>query len=384
MNISSNENISLIKSNSVYFSFNKFKRKCSSSLLKRKIFYLILLLFIVNDFIILRFFLYKNISFFDNVKKYFGFNEYNELNKSNIDYTDEFFQLKEVKRQIHLKKLYKVETITGGYGNIGNALMMLNNLLNICINIKCKNIISPGGLHTIIKRPIFNKEYQITLYPNNFKHKPKPDIILRKKTTFFFGYKNKPHETRFKFIRDEVIRNIPKYISNESDLYINIRSGDVFKNKINFMYSQPPLCFYQKIINENKFGNIFILSNGHENPVIAKLLQLYPGARYIHGRVEFDISVILNAYNFVMPISTFPITLIKLNNKLKNLYIYELLKYDTKNADYTVHKMIPSDLYIKVMQRKWKKSKKQLRLMINENCIKNEMQVIPPNSHLSL
>ena len=150
------------------------------------------------------------------------------------------------------------------------------------------------------------------------------------------------------------------------------------------MYSQPPLCFYQKIINENKFGNIFILSNGHENPVIAKLLQLYPGARYIHGRVEFDISVILNAYNFVMPISTFPITLIKLNNKLKNLYIYELLKYDTKNADYTVHKMIPSDLYIKVMQRKWKKSKKQLRLMINENCIKNEMQVIPPNSHLSL
>ena len=36
------------------------------------------------------------------------------LSKSIIDYTDEFFQLKEVKRQIHLKKLHKVETITGG------------------------------------------------------------------------------------------------------------------------------------------------------------------------------------------------------------------------------------------------------------------------------
>ena len=60
--------------------------------------------------------------------------------------------------------MHKVETITGGYGNIGNALMMLNNLLNICINIKCKNIIAPGCLHTIIKRPIFNKEFKITVH----------------------------------------------------------------------------------------------------------------------------------------------------------------------------------------------------------------------------
>ena len=85
-----------------------------------------------------------------------------------------------------------------------------------------------------------------------------------------------------------------------------------------------------------------------------------------------------------MPISTFPMTLIVLNNKLKNLYLYELLRFNTKNANYTVHKMIPSNLYRKVMQRKWKKSKKQLRLMIKENCIKNEMQIIPPNPHLSL
>ena len=47
------------------------------------------------------------------------------------------------------------------------------------------------------------------------------------------------------------------------------------------MYSQPPLCFYQKIINENKFDKIFILSNGHENPVIGRLLKLYPGIRYL-------------------------------------------------------------------------------------------------------
>ena len=387
MNNSSNENISTIKTNSINsikFSSNKVKRKHRFTPLKRKILYLIVLSFIINGYIIFKLCLNHNILSFDKDKNYFHFNEYNALSKSNIDYNDEFFNLKEVKRQMHLKKLKKVQTITGGYGHIGNALIMLNNLLNICINIKCKNVITPGGLHTIIRRPIIYKEYNITLYPNTFRHKPKIDIILRKPTTFWFAYRKKPHETRIQFIRDEIIRNIPKYVSNENDLYINIRSGDVFKNKINHMYSQPPLCFYQKIINENKFDKIFILSNGHENPVIGRLLKLYPGIRYIHGRVQFDISVILNAYNFVMPISTFPMTLIVLNNKLKNLYLYELLRFNTKNANYTVHKMIPSNLYRKVMQRKWKKSKKQLRLMIKENCIKNEMQIIPPNPHLSL
>ena len=82
-----------------------------------------------------------------------------------------------------------------------------------------------------------------------------------------------------------------------------------------------------------------------------------------------------------MPISTFPMTLILLNNNLKNLYIYELLKFNTKNLNYTIHKMIPSNKYIRIMQRKWKKSKKQLRLMINENCIQSKMYIIPPNSH---
>ena len=70
MNNSSNGNISMIKSNSINLSF-KYKKRKRASLLKRTIIYFILLLFIVNCFIIFRLYLNKNISFFDNVKKYF-------------------------------------------------------------------------------------------------------------------------------------------------------------------------------------------------------------------------------------------------------------------------------------------------------------------------
>ena len=45
-----------------------------------------------------------------------------------------------------------IETITGYGGNIGNALIVLNNLINICINIKCRNIMAPSGkLSKLIK-----------------------------------------------------------------------------------------------------------------------------------------------------------------------------------------------------------------------------------------
>ena len=255
---------------------------------------------------------------------------------------------------------------------------MLNNLINICININCKNIITPGGLQNIIKRPIFYKDNDITIFPNKFKLKPQIDISLSKHTAFWFGYKNKPHEIRLKIIREEVINNIPKFKTDENELFINIRSGDIFINKINHMYSQPPLCFYQKIIKENNFNHIYILSNGHENPVIDKLLKFDQTIKYIHGSIEYDISVIVNAYNFVMPISTFPMTLIYLNNNLKNLYYYELLKFNIKDAKFTFHIMKPSDKYRHVMERKWKKSKEQMELMINEDCINSKFDSFPP------
>ena len=193
---------------------------------------------------------------------------------------------------------------------------------------------------------------------------------------FIFIYRKKKHEMRLNIIRDEVFRNIPNYDANINDLYINIRSGDVFVKKINPNYSQPPLCFYRKIIEENEFNRVFILSNGHENPCVDALIKLYPNITFIHGSVIFDISVIVNAYNLVMPVSTFPLTLIRLNFNLRNLYIYELVKYYLSNVNYKIHIMKPSLFYSNKMYRKWEKSKEQLDLMINENCSDSDFIII--------
>ena len=89
-----------------------------------------------------------------------------------------------------MNNLNNIETISGGQGNVGNALIMLNNLINICEKIKCKNIISPLGLDNIIKKPIFYKDFNITILPHYYKHKINIDIKLSTSTVYYFKYKS--------------------------------------------------------------------------------------------------------------------------------------------------------------------------------------------------
>ena len=241
-----NEDISLATTKSkitkIYDIINNFK-----GLFNKKyclIFIVFLCILIVIDIIVVSI-LYKNSQL--TIKKEIKTND-NCLIKSNIDLDHEFILMKSVQNQIHNKNLTRIETIAGGYGKIGNALIMLNNLINICEQIFCKNIISPGGLQNIIKKPIVYKDYNITIYPNPYKEKIPIDIMISKRELFWFNFGKKPVFMRYKIIRDEVLSNIPNYIAYQNDLHIKMRSGDVFLNNINRMYSQPPLCFYQKII----------------------------------------------------------------------------------------------------------------------------------------
>ena len=89
-------------------------------------------------------------------------------------------------------------------------------------------------------------------------------------------------------------------------------------------------------------------------------------------------SVIINAYNFVKPFSSFPGTLIYLNTNLVKLYIYDMPRSKIERTNYTIYKMVPSSKYSKVMERKWKNSKEQLELMINENCTNYTFQIFLP------
>ena len=224
-------------------------------------------------------------------------------------------------------------------------------------------------MQSIIKKPIYHTKYNITIFPNDYKNKIPIDITLKRRTIFWFKYRKKPNEMKLYLLREEVLSNLPKIKQNQNDLYVHIRSGDIFLTNIASGYSQPPLCFYQKIINDNKFDKIWLISNGFENPVIFKLLKLYSNVKFMQTTLELAISVIVNAYNLAIPRSTFSTTLISLNTNLKNLFVYKMFDFDLSYINSNIHIMKPSRKYNLIMKGKWKNTKEQLDLMISEKCI---------------
>ena len=207
---------------------------------------------------------------------------------------------------------------------------------------------------------------------------------------FFSFFKIKP-EIRIHYLRNEIILNLPKTVTHEKDLFIHIRSGDIFVSRPHRPYVQPPLCFYNDILTNFNFRNIYIISEDSRNPLIQKLLKIFPIISYSQKSIKEDISLLINAYNIVNSISSFVNSIIQLNYNLRYLWEYNIYHMDEKiyaynhefnkypYNNYTIFRMEPSFYYINKMYQ-WKNKKSQIALMLKEKCI-NEFVVFKSKNY---
>jgi len=276
--------------------------------------------------------------------------------------------------------------------NFGNALFVINNLIYYCELLGCKKIYLTKE-YWFVKRPIYDKELNITISPLDIDTWDENTTInIDSKLTFdqivhFFNDNFIPF--RNYILKNELYSNVKLIETNIEDLYINIRSGkDVFDihGYSPSSYIQPPLCFYQTIIEMFNFSNIYIISNGKENPVVDELLKAYNNTKYFHGTVEEDTAIILSAKNLVLPCSSFTVELVKLSDSIQNLFEFNIIdKQDIINWHYQDRHlrplkfnrfiMNPTEEYIKVM-KPWRKEPNQFSQMINEKCNK-KFTIIP-------
>ena len=271
--------------------------------------------------------------------------------------------------------------------NFGNLLCTLNKILFYCEIIGCKKILLDKEIFWFIKNKIKIKNCNITLdIIDKKKFSNSSGIYYSSANLYYYFFKIKP-EIRIHFLRLEIIKNLPKIKTNEKFLYIHIRSGDIYNNTIHSSYAQPPLCFYQNIINFYMFEKIILISNNSLNPVINKLINLYPGIIYKKNSMKEDISYLINAYNIVASISSFLISIIPLNYNLKNIWDYNIYKAEEKyqHFHYDIYKfpyhnlkifrMNPSSKYNEIMFI-WKNNNRQRKLMIKDKCINFQFNII--------
>ena len=275
----------------------------------------------------------------------------------------------------------------------GNSVIGLSKAIFSCEILLCKEILFSNPF-LFINNPINYKKFNMTIkLIDTQKNCSDIDVICLSISFFYFYLYVNENKTfimeRTDVFRDEILNNIPNYNSHVNDLYIHIRSGDIFNDIIpNKNYPQPPLCFYDSIINNFSFRKIFLLSETDNNPVIDILLQKYSNTQFLHGNFTQDISYIVNACNLVISCSTFSLGLSRLSKKLKLLIQYDIIpkennkyflideskKYNRKNFINIIMKL-DNDYYSKFSNTSLMKEVKQL--MITEKC-KTKFLIIHP------
>ena len=293
-------------------------------------------------------------------------NDPKERNKIKNKFLNYFSQLKN-------KTVNKVETIfLDEIGNFGNNLININNMISYCEIIGCHSIIinSPKSL---LSHTVYIEKLNIKIIPGSEANCEDEFTVCHVQ---FLAQKFV--HSQMHYLREEIIRNIPKVNSDPNALYINLRGGDIFTVSIHPHYSQPPLCFYEKIINNNKFKNIYIISNDRGNVVLDALMNKYNNIVFNHDNYQTDLALLIHASNVVASVSSFFYVAIKFNDNLKQLWEYDINKLIEKfvwlhhhvykfDIKYKIYTMKPSDIYVDQMFN-WRNTQSQLKLMIEDKC----------------
>ena len=274
----------------------------------------------------------------------------------------------------------------------GNQIAAVNKMIFYCEIIHCKKLILPVENRIYINHTLLDKEYnlQIEVAQEPFQ----ADLITDISFEFFYVFYNLKIENRIGILKNEIVNNLPKVNVNKNDLIIHIRSGDIFQHKGETDYapdySQPPLCFYQKILEQFKFSDIYIIAEDNTfNPVIEELKKKYPKIKYNQNSLEIDLSYLIYGYNIVGSISSFLISSIKLNDNIKFFWEYDRYPMCSKiyhfhhsifniQRKYTIYQMPPSETY-KYRMIVWKCSDEQINIMLNDKCPYN-FKIIKPNN----
>ena len=153
----------------------------------------------------------------------------NMTNDSSIlsNYKNEILQI--FSRNAH-KNITSIDKIYINYQlRFGNQLVLMNKAIFYCEIVGCKKIILGQNNNLYIRNKIIDEKYNLTIETLNSSDDNNNDTFLSTyyPHTFYYFLVVRP-ENRLGVLKNEILKNLPFIITNTDDLYIHIRSGDIF------------------------------------------------------------------------------------------------------------------------------------------------------------
>jgi hypothetical protein len=156
-----------------------------------------------------------------------------------------------------------------------------------------------------------------------------------------------------------------------SHLVIHLRGGDVFGPRKPASYGQPPLAFYERILDHERWSAVTVVHQDSKNPVLKPLLESCT-ARKIpvtthSGNVVDDIAVLLGASTLVAGRGTFMPAVVGLSRNVKRVfYFHDKFSIRPPVSGVEIVRMIDAEgTYVRdVLSNNWENSEYQRDLML--------------------
>lgn len=224
--------------------------------------------------------------------------------------------------------MINILTITKHMGRLGNNMVYIINAIDYCLKNNIERL--------YFNEPIPSENHQIKLLLNNCFIDLSHNISNNQtKNVDFWGHYFYRELVPF-YIRKQLaqkyivpIMKIKPQTIDENALVIHIRGGDIF-SRHHYAYVQPPLSFYEKIINSKKWSKIYLISEDNRNPCFDILKKKYNCISSLdnknrHGGnlwgFEEDLSLMIGATNFVASKSSLSPLIIQLSKTIKNVFL---------------------------------------------------------------
>lgn len=187
--------------------------------------------------------------------------------------------------------------------------------------------------------------------------------------------------------------NLPKPIySNEKQIVIHLRSGDIFDEKPSPGYTQPPLSYYKRIlslgIQNSEIETVLMVYEDEKNPCVSELIEYLSDIdiqfKLQSGSLEDDMAYLLGAQQAVFGCGTFGTAVCHLSDNLKNVDVFvdgcgDQYKGFTHFDRIRCWKA-KENTYIQ--KNRWANTPKQRKLMLSHS--ENAIELVRESKHFGL
>lgn len=179
-------------------------------------------------------------------------------------------------------------------------------------------------------------------------------------------------ETIGESLRSLITREPTKSLPHDT-LVVHVRSGDAFSHRPHGAMGQPPLAFYEKVMESEKPRKIHLVYENLANPVIPKIRNLAElrGIQCVASSGSFteDLAILLSAKTLVTGGGTLADAIILLSPNIERWISFGINPrtfFEARTLDSVVSVFDTSGRYSnEILSGRWQNSSEQRELMLN-------------------